>query len=292
LSGEEQAMWRYCQWAATALTATSGRGTLSAEGLPDGMRYQPHTRVTISIPVQSRSFAQRYRHDGPKICVLLGGSGTSKSDGGGIEPTAYANRLYPDPSSWIRILDAIAHELPTARFYLIGARGTVGKIPRTGGYSDAAIAEIAASHPNIVDCYDIGLWNDLALLASCDVFISPTSGFSWLAPCVGTPALTIAGGDWHDHFFNDVPFYSVLPDNPDYPYAGALHFDENITKIPCMRPENLAKKVPEIVEATRLLLRADFTYADAVARHNENIARANVRREHIPTPGSPDLAFF
>ena len=144
----------------------------------------------------------------------------------------------------------------------------------------------------MVDCYDIGLWNQLALMERCDLFVSPHTGFAFLAPCVGTPWLTLSGGHFSEYFFNNVPFYSVLPDNPDFPYAGKVYPEGSTDKLPCMRPENLDRKIPEIVEGMRLLLSADFTYAAAVERYADNIARANVRREHVLLPSHPLLADF
>jgi hypothetical protein len=109
---------------------------------------------------------------------------------------------------------------------------------------------------------------------------------------VGTPWLTLSGGDWPEYFFNGVPFYPVLPDDPDYPYRARLYPEDTPTKVPSMRPENLDRKVPEIVEAARLLMSPEFTYAAAVERYRRNIARANVARSHLPLPDDPALDEF
>ena len=119
-------------------------------------------------------------------------------------------------------------------------------------------------------------------MESCDIFLSPHTGFAFLAPCVGTPWLAISGGNWPEYFFNNVPFYSVLPDNPDYPYQGAIDTEGDSPKIPCMQPNNLDKKIPEIIEAAKLLLDKDFTYEKAVERHKQNITHANIKRELVP----------
>jgi hypothetical protein len=101
---------------------------------------------------------------------------------------------------------------------------------------------------------------------------------------VNTPWLTISGGNWPEYFFNHVPFYSVLPDNPDFPYLGNLESrDENGRphRIPDMQPHKLEKKIPEIIEGTRLLMTDSFTYEAALKRHRLNIQQANVRRDKV-----------
>jgi hypothetical protein len=64
------------------------------------------------------------------------------------------------------------------------------------------------------------------------------------------------------------------------------------SKFPCMRPELLDRKIPEIEAALGLLLSDDFTYEAAVARHRDNIAAANIDRRYVPQPGDPTLASF
>jgi hypothetical protein len=136
----------------------------------------------------------------------------------------------------------------------------------------------------MIDCYDIGLWNQLAIVKQSDVFLSPHSGFAFLAPCVNTPWLAISGGDWPEYFFNHVPFYSVLPDNPEYPCYGdssTLDSGHRTGKIPDMDPQKFDKRIPEIVEAAKLLMDDGFTYEKALQRHRRNIQNANVRRDRI-----------
>jgi hypothetical protein len=273
------ALIRYYELTATALTATAGRGTLSPSmRLPTGVAYRPHTQVTFSPPAENLAFATRYAHNGPKIAILLGSStGSFKC---------------PDIPSWIRIIEAMARAFPTARFYLTGVRQSAGGKTHTAGYSDAGIQQILTSGPDIVDCYDIGPWNQMALVQGCDVLLSPSAGFAYLAPCVGTRPLVILGGDEVEYFFNDVPFYFVLPDNPDYPYSLASFVVTEEARIPCMRPENLDRKIPEMVDGLRLLLDPSFTFAAAVDRYQDNIARANVRRSSLVLPSDPALADF
>jgi hypothetical protein len=279
LDPEAIALRRYYRLTAEILTARAGRGALSPSmRLPAGLAYRPRTRVTLSVPAANQAFVDRYAHAGHTIGVLLGGS--------------FAYQWYPDVSSWVKILGALGQALPTARFHLTGVRQSGPGQTRTAGYTEADIAEIIGSGPDLVDCYDIGFWNQLALFERCDLVVAPRTGFAALALCVGTPWLTISGGDWPEYFFNGVPFYPVLPDDPDYPYHASIYPEDTPTKIPSMRPENLDRKIPEIVEAAHLLLDPEFTYAAAVQRYRENIALANVNRRNVPLPTDPMLASF
>jgi hypothetical protein len=85
--------------------------------------------------------------------------------------------------------------------------------------------------------------------------------------------LTISGGNWPEYFSNGVPFYSVLPNNPNYPYLGALGYDYVGPTIPDMQPEQLRNRIPELVEGAAFLLDPSTTYGDALSRHLLNIAQ-------------------
>lgn len=272
---DEQAILRYFESTSSALTARVARGSLYPNhDLPEGLGYTPRTRVTLDVPAENRSVAaRRYPHDGPKIAIMLGGS--------------IGRWYYPDTSSWIKIVAALSDALPSARFYLTGVHQSAGKTTYTAGYTDEDVAAVLASAPGVVDCYDIGLWNQIALFERCDALISPSTGFSWLALCVGTPWLTISGGYFPEYFFNDVPFYRVLPDDPEYPYRGVIDPMADSPRLRCMEPRNLDKKIPEIVMATQLLMEPSFTYDEAMARHRTNVARANVDHHRITVEPDP-----
>ena len=270
---EEAAMLTYYTRTDTELVARHGRGVLyPLVSLPEGLGYVRGTHVSLHVPAASRAFADRYAHAEVRICLLPVGSG--------------AARLYPDIDTWIAILTALRDRFPTARVYLTGSRRSSRNRTTTRAYGDDDLARLIASDEAIVDCFDIGLWHQVALLERCDLLLSPHTGFAFLALCVGTPWLALSGGNWPEYFFNEVPFYSVLPDNPDYPYVGALDGDEEGPRIPCMQPERLRDRIPEILDGAAFLLAAGCTYEAALLRHQENIARSRVRRDRIPTAAS------
>jgi ADP-heptose:LPS heptosyltransferase len=268
---DEKAMGNYVRVSGTLFRASSGTGTFFPKIVfPTGLHYRVDAKVELQIPQHTNRFARRYEHDGPTICLLLGGSGPY--------------RVYPTISTWIKIIRALNDSFPNLRIYLTGVRKSEKGRTATSGYTDGRIDKILKTFRNVVDCYDIGLWNQLAIIKQSDVFLSPHTGFGSLAPCVNTPWLTISGGNWPEYFFNHVPFYSVMPDNPDFPYLGNLEArDENgrPRRIPDMQPHKLEKKIPEIIEGTRLLMTKSFTYEAALKRHRLNIQRANVRRDKV-----------
>jgi hypothetical protein len=272
---EEEATIAYYTRTDAELTARRGRGVLFPEmSLPRGLGYDAGAYATLEVPADSRAFARRYAHYGPKICILPAGSG----------PAAQ----YPGAESWIAVIGALRDRFPAARFYLTGNRG--GGRHRhltTTRYLDGGVARILASGDGLVDCYDIGLWHQVALLEACDLLISPHSGFSFLASCVGTPWLTISGGNWPEYFFNGVPFYSVLPANPDYPYVGAYDYDYDGPVIPDMRHARLLARVPDLLAGAAFLLDPATTYQGALTRHRANVARARIRHDRMPEVPRP-----
>ena len=165
--------------------------------------------------------------------------------------------------------------VPGVRMYITGLTYVNDKGRREGfdfGPEDAHA--IAAEVPGVVECFDIGMWNQLALIEQCDLFCSPHTGFAFLAPYVGTPWLTISGCPWGEYHFNRMPFYSALPDCPNYP--GAAHKDSEYMRrwIDCKQPDcmkdaEIERRIPDILAGARLLQDLTFTYERTGRLHIE-----------------------
>lgn len=271
LGRDEEAMGNYLGIVENLFEASLGKGVFFPKiKFPDGLNYSRDARVELNLPQSAIDFAKRLEHDGPKICILLGGSGTY--------------RYYPAIRTWIKVIRALNSAFPELKIYLAGVRHTPNGYTRTAGYTVSNTKNLLHKFRNMDDCYDIGLWNQLAIVKQSDIFLSPHSGFGFLAPCVGTPWLAISGGDWPEYFFNHVPFYSVLPDNPEYPRCGDLATSlprHRAGRMTDMDPKNLDRKIPEIIEAAKLLMDENVTYEEALRRHRLNIQNANVRRDRI-----------
>jgi ADP-heptose:LPS heptosyltransferase len=101
--------------------------------------------------------------------------------------------LYPSAASWRLILDALAEQLPGVRFALIGK---LRRDRRTASaVQPADVADLLAHHTRPVDCFDVDLAEQLAIVEACDLFLSPHTGFGLAALAVATPWLTISPAD-------------------------------------------------------------------------------------------------
>ena len=179
--------------------------------------------------------------------------------------------FWPSKESWIDILNAIASSHPAMQFFLIGNNRPDNPYLKTQFPPNEVTALLSQGLP-ITDCRDVDLFGQLAIVKSCRLFVSPHSGFGLGALAVGTPWLTISGGRWKEHFFNGVPFYSLLPDPEHYPA-----FDEGGTvpiidsdgslRIPSMRRQRFRESLQEIADASSMLLHGHIDYETCLAHH-------------------------
>ena len=194
--------------------ATRGRSVVS--GAAAG--YRRHQQLRLALPEAARAAAVRR---------MAGGDGGADRDGGdrgpwvAVMPSGSGERaLYPSVASWRLIFDALRAALPDARFALVGK---LGRDRHTS--TSLAAAEHAAllAHPSRpLDCFDVDLAEQLAVVEACDVFVAPHTGFGLAALAVGTPWPALSGGRWFECFFNRVPFRSIVPDTDRYPCFSQL----------------------------------------------------------------------
>ncbi|MGL6280291.1 MAG: glycosyltransferase family 9 protein [Gaiella sp.] len=165
-------------------------------------RYVPHQQLRLELPAAARERARATLGDRPALCVLPAGSSRRTA-------------LYPSLASWRLVLDALARRFPDHALCLIG-RDDDGSARTASGYGRAQVIGLGSAFARVVDLYDLPLVDQLAVVEACDLFVSPHSGLGFAVLAVGTPWLAISGGDWHERFFNGVPFHSVLPDPERY----------------------------------------------------------------------------
>ena len=226
--------------------------------------YKPNPTIRLQIPGSARNFARRYKHKGTAIAVMLGGSA------GGVQS--------PTVKMWLRICQALSGSIPNLKIYFTGVTKSVKGRTRTADFTVRDVKYLVKHLPNAESTYDIGLWNQLALIESCDIFLSPHTGFAFLAPLVGTPWLALSNCRWPEYLFNRVKFYSVLPTCGSYPAlnnnkTGCGWLLAHDKKALCMTDELLAKKMPEIVYGAKLLLDPKFTYRKALNMHLRKIRK-------------------
>jgi hypothetical protein len=193
-----------------------------------------------------------------------------------------ANRaVYPSLASWRLVLRELEAAFAGASFFLVGKlvrdERTSSKLTR------AEADELLGVCRHTLDCFDRPLLEQLAIVESCAVFVSPHTGFGMAALAVGTPWLTLAGGRWFESFFNAVPFYSVIPDTKRYPcYPGwtdplpvlDADMDGEGPRTPSMSAARIREDLPELVDAARALAEGRLSYEDALERHFERLLRA------------------
>ncbi len=260
----------YYQTSDQLLTAARGR-TYVASRLPG---YVPHQHLRLDLPESARAAATRRLSNGlersgaGRIALMPAGSGERS--------------LYPSAGSWLMILDALEDAFPGVEIALIG------KLRRdtrtTTSLAPGELAALLAHRSRPLDCLDIGLAEQLAVVEACDLFLGPHTGFGMAALAVGTPWLTLSGARWFEYFFNRVPFRSIIPDCERYP--SFTQFDPGVVvdddgdgpRTPSMTAARVRDDLDRIVVAARELLDGSLTYEQSlrdyfpalVAAHGED----------------------
>ena len=242
-------------------------------GIEPAPEFQPGVKFKMIPSKSARQYADRFQQDGLIFSILLAGSS--------------AEKIYPKISWWKLLLQQMNRVFPEVRFLILGH--TKGKSNRTTthAYSRSQLEDLFTTVPNIVNCYDIGLANQLALIEISDLFISPHTGFAFLAPCLGTPWLAISGVRWPDPTFASMPFYSVLPTCPKYPCFADMKAECRIKiginkTVGCMGKE-LDERIPEVIEGAKKLLDPDFDLPTAINTYKTSAVEKNVCLDRLYT---------
>jgi hypothetical protein len=221
--------------------------------------YEPWQRLRLELPEEARALARRELNGRQAIAVMPAGSG--------------ARLLYPSVASWVRILDALAERFPGAVFTLVG-RVNPGSGRTVSGITRPEVDRLLAGRLTI-DAFDRPILEQLAAVEAAQLFVSPHTGFGFAAVAVDTPWLTLAGGDWHEYFFNGVPFYAVLPKGTEHPafvHGNALprveaDVDGEGARAWAMRAERVRDDLDELVEAAAQLVEGRLSYDEALATY-------------------------
>jgi hypothetical protein len=250
---------RYYQCADQYFRPRLGHGP--AGGRPP--TYLAHQPLRFELPGEARQRAREHLPDGPKIAVLPAGSGLAIG--------------YPSVTSWSKVLGAL-REATGASFVLLGKTVVDGQTITTLSATD--LGRLQANTAGMVDCFDLPLADELAVIEACDVLLSPHSGMGFTASCVGTPWATISGGRWAEYFFNGVPFRSVLPDPERFPCfthesagpdSGIEDPDGEGPRTPSMSGARIDADLDRIVTAACELLAGTVSYEAAMSAYATNI---------------------
>jgi hypothetical protein len=221
--------------------------------------YERHHQLTLELPAAARAAAESRLSGRMAISVVLAGSSGERA-------------LYPSVSSWQLILSGLAKRFPDAVFCLIGKSNQTETLS-TSGISRREVERIVEAVAAI-DCFDLPLSEQLAIVEAARLHVSPHTGFSFAASTVGTPWLAISGGRWHEYFFNGVPFHSVLPDRNRYPcfaWNDELPLLEDTdgegSRTPAMSRARIEEDLPEMIEYAGRLVHGEVDYEQALAEY-------------------------
>jgi hypothetical protein len=154
------------------------------------------------------------------------------------------------------------------RFALLGKLRHDGRT--TTSLDPLEVDELLTHHTRPVNCFDIDLADQLAVVEACHIFLAPHTGFGLAALAVGTPWLAISGGRWFEYYFNHVPFRSIIPNVERYPsfsqFAPAAVVDdgEDGPRTPSMSCSRIRVDLDAIVAAARELFDGSLTYERAL----------------------------
>lgn len=221
--------------------------------------YEPHQRLRLRLPEEERVRASDALGPVRSIAVMPAGSSALRA-------------LYPSVTSWRLVLDELARRLPGVRFAFVG-RLRAGGGRTTSGISRGEIDTLLDAYPGSLDLFDRPLAEQLAAVEAAALFVSPHTGFGFAALAVGTPWLSLAGGDWHETFFNGVPFHSVFPKGRDVPAFVqskplpmiAADTDGEGPRTATMSVARIREDLEELAEAAVELVEGRIRYEDALA---------------------------
>lgn len=223
--------------------------------------YRPHQPLRLELPSAARrAAAERLAIDrAPTARFAVMPAGSS-------DPS-----LYPSPASWLLILDALADAFPDVQIALMGR--TTRDARTSTALSGDGLAQLRRHRSAPVDCFDVPLAEQLAVVEACDVFLSPHTGFGLAALAVATPWLSLSGGRWFEYYFNHVPFRSLLPDpdrHPSFtqfdPAAVVVDGDEG-ARTPSMTRARIREDLDRLVAAAWELVAGTLPYERALSEY-------------------------
>jgi hypothetical protein len=248
---------RYYASSDSYFRARRGRGTVGAR--PPA--YSAHQQLTLDLPQEYRDRARRrLEGSGVRIAVMPAGSGP--------------RHWYPSATSWELILHALLDQHRDALVCFVGKHARDERTATSFGRDE--LDRLRRACPARADCFDDDLITQLAVVEACDLFVSPHTGFGMAALAVGTPWLALSGNSWPEYFFNNVPFYSVLPDPDRFPCHNGFgpeppameqDSDGEGLRSPSMSAGRVEAGLDELLQAASALLERRLPYEAALEDH-------------------------
>jgi len=141
------------------LHARRGHSTI---GVPPPA-YAAHQQLRLRIPPQRQAAARR----------LLGEASTAIA----VMPACSSQPRweYPSTTSWTLLLDALARQHPDAP---VPGRQAPRRRAALQQLRLQRAGAVAGRAPRAVDCFDLPLVDQLAVVEACDLFVAPRTGFA------------------------------------------------------------------------------------------------------------------
>lgn len=231
----------------------------------------PNAAFKIKIPQDILTFHPPGSLGSPVFSVML--KGASKAS------------IWPTLKMWKSILISIKEKYPNASFMITGVLSAHLTAKHNEAEMKNKISHFISSIPDAVNCYNIGLENQLNIIQNSDVFISPHTGFAFLAPCLGTPWLALSGGEWAEAMPARMPFYNVLPKCNCYPCNNGDKKIECQLRIKLKQPikcmASLDNKKSDLLLGLEKLLNRDYTFEESFKDYEDSAIKNKVNTNKL-----------
>lgn len=239
------------------LTAACGRTVVGSD--PPG--YAPHQQLRFTLPAPARASAARR--------LAERDAGTARI---AVMPAGSSDRsLYPSVGSWLMILDALADAFGDVQIALVGRSARDARTSTS--LRPDELVQLLGHRSRPLNCFDLDVAQQLAVVEACDLFLAPHTGFGLAALAVATPWLALSGGRWFEYFFNRVPFRSIIPDVERYPSFTQFAPGQTVAdgdegpRTPSMTRARIGDDLGRIVAAAADLVRESLSYEQALREY-------------------------
>lgn len=216
-----------------------------------------YSEFQMTLPASALAYASNKITGHPVFSIVLKG--------------ASRESIWPSLSTWKHILLEIKETYPNAIFLITGLLKMHVKPGQSNEKAEKLLNKFIDSIPGAINCYDVALYKQLALIQTSDVFISPHSGFAFLAPCVGTPWLALSGTRWSEPMIAHRPFYYVLPSCKNYPCSNDMKLECKFRlklKAPVKCMVDISKRTEEILFGIQKLLDKSYTFEESFEQYD------------------------
>lgn len=227
------------------------------------------TPLVLRPPASARAFAKSFLPPGEKLRVSLLFGSHSES------------QRTPPIEFWKHLIASFSQHFQNIEFVVFGSFDRTRT--QTQGTSRHEIETLAAEFENVTDACNIGLINQLAIAESCQLHISPHTGFSFAVQCLGVPWLSLSGGECAEYFVNGVPFGCIYPTCDRYPCGRFIAPETNPMLPECLEIQgtdqtysclcdSLRFQMNNIIVKSELLMRGSLSYHECLEQHWEHMS--------------------